>query len=127
MDDTTEKAKNVQVEDASSGDGAQPAFDSDKMSLQAFLAILALSTQFISYLNTLLMPSTVLSYIVADLGDDPNYPWITVSWNVCAAVLVTVGGRLSDIFGRRYFLIFASISALCGAVVGATGKSINQM
>ena len=73
------------------------------------------------------MPSTVLSYIYLDLGPDPNYTWITVSWNVCAAVLVTVGGRLSDIFGRRYFLIAASIIALCGAVVGATGKSINQM
>ena len=74
------------------------------------------------------MPSTVLSYIIADLGDDnPNYPWITISWNVCASVLVTVGGRLSDIFGRRWFLIIACVVALCGAVVGATGKSVNQM
>jgi MFS family permease len=73
------------------------------------------------------MPSTILSYIIADLDPDPNYPWITISWNVCASVLVTVGGRFSDIFGRRWFLIIATIIALCGAVVGATGKSVNQM
>lgn len=73
------------------------------------------------------MPSTLLSYIIADLPYDASYAWITVSWNVCAAVLVTVGGRLSDIFGRRWFLIIASVFALVGAVVGATGKTVNQM
>ena len=73
------------------------------------------------------MPSTLLSYIVADLPEDASYAWITVSWNVCASVLVTVGGRLSDIFGRRWFLIIASVFALVGAVVGATGQTVNQM
>lgn len=73
------------------------------------------------------MPSTILSYIIADLPTNPSYPWITVSWNVAASVLVTVGGRFSDIFGRRWFLIIATIIALCGAVVGATGKTVNQM
>ena len=34
---------------------------------------------------------------------------------------------MSDIFGRRWFLIIASIIAACGAVVGATGHSVNQM
>jgi MFS family permease len=87
----------------------------------------ALSSQFISYINTLLMPSTLLSYIVADLPPDTSYAWITISWNVCASVLVTVGGRLSDIFGRRWFLIIATVIALIGAVVGATGKTVNQM
>ena len=125
-----EKEKVVQIEEADTGYGAtnqQPDSQDDRMTIQAFLAIVALASQFIAYINTLLMPSTILSYIVADLGADPNYTWITVSWNVCAAVLVTVGGRLSDIFGRRWFLIGASVVALCGAVVGATGTSINQM
>lgn len=84
-------------------------------------------SQFLAYLNTLLMPSTILSYIIADLPPDPNYTWITVSWNVAASVMVTVGGRMSDIFGRRWFLIVGSIVALCGAVVGATASSVNQL
>lgn len=41
------------------------------------------------------MPSTIVSYINADLGPDPNYTWINVSWNVAASVMVTVGGRVS--------------------------------
>jgi MFS family permease len=42
-------------------------------------------------------------------------------------VVVTIGGRLSDIFGRRWFLISGAIFGAAGAVVGATGQSISQM
>lgn len=73
------------------------------------------------------MPSTVLSYINKDLGPDPSYTWITVSWTLVAAVVVTVSGRLADIFGRRYFLIAGAVFGCIGALVGATAKSINQM
>ena len=73
------------------------------------------------------MPSTILSFIIADLPPGPNYTWITVSWNVAASVMVTVGGRMSDICGRRWFLIIGSIVALCGAVVRATATNVNQL
>lgn len=75
----------------------------------------------------MLMPSTILSYINEDLGPDPNYTWITVSWNLVAAVVVTVSGRLADIFGRRYFLIAGAALGCIGALVGATAHNINQM
>lgn len=80
-----------------------------------------------SYLFTLIMPAAVLAYINADLGPDPKYPWITVCWNLGAAIIVTVGGRLADIFGRRWFLLTGAVSAAIGALVGATGQSISQM
>lgn len=73
------------------------------------------------------MPSTILSYIDQDLGPDPASSWITVSWNLVAAVVVTVSGRLADIFGRRYFLVTGAIFGCIGALVGATAQSINQM
>jgi MFS family permease len=73
------------------------------------------------------MPAAVLAYINADLGPDPKYPWITVCWNLGAAIIVTVGGRLADIFGRRYFLLTGAVAAAIGALVGATGQSITQM
>ena len=75
----------------------------------------------------LLIPSTTLPYINAELGPSPSYTWITVSWTLGAAILVSVGGRLSDIFGRRYFMLAGASLAFVGTIVGATGKSINQM
>ncbi|KAK3672214.1 hypothetical protein LTR78_007967 [Recurvomyces mirabilis] len=125
----TEKDSNVHIEDAQRHDGLARDHDPEEenMTLQAYLALAAIASQYCAYLLTLLMPSTIVSYINADLGPDPNYTWINVSWNVAAAVMVTVGGRLSDIFGRRYFMIAGACIALVGAIVGATGQSVNQM
>jgi len=98
-----------------------------------------------AYLFTLLIPPAILSFINADLGPDPRYTWITISWNLGGKVLnahsyhrhsspslpgamfVTVGGRLSDIFGRRYFFIAGAIILIIGSIVSATGQSISQM
>ena len=40
---------------------------------------------------------------------------------------MTVGGRLTDIFGRRYFMLTGAAFGAVGALVGATGQSIPQM
>lgn len=76
---------------------------------------------------TLLVPAVAASYINAELGPSPNVTWINVSWTLGAAILVSVGGRLSDIFGRRYFMLCGAFIAFVGTIVGATGKSIPQM
>ena len=80
-----------------------------------------------AYVFTLLGPPAILSYINADLGPDPTFTWISISWNLGGAIFVTIGGRLSDIFGRRYFFLSGAALLLIGAIVGATGQSINQM
>jgi MFS family permease len=78
----------------------------------------ALISQVICYENTLLIPGSLLSYINADLGPDPAYTWISVSWSLCAAVMVSVAGRLGDIFGRRYFMLCGSAIAFIGTISG---------
>jgi MFS family permease len=42
-------------------------------------------------------------------------------------VIVTIGGRLTDIFGRRWFLIFGACLGMLGSLIGALGQSIPQM
>lgn len=80
-----------------------------------------------AYLFTLLIPPAILTFINADLGPDPRYTWITISWNLGGAMFVTIGGRLSDIFGRRYFFLAGSALLILGSIVSATGQNINQM
>ena len=76
---------------------------------------------------TLLVPASAVSYINADLGPSQNYPWINVTWSLGAAILVSVAGRLSDIFGRRYFMLCGASISFIGTIVGATGQNIPQM
>jgi len=80
-----------------------------------------------AYLFTLLIPPAILSYINTDLGPDARYTWITISWNLGGAIFVTIGGRLSDIFGRRWFFLSGNALLIVGGIVSCTGQSINQM
>lgn len=91
------------------------------------MAAISMAMCYNAYLFTLLIPPAVLTYINTDLGPDPRYTWITISWNLGGAMFVTVGGRLSDIFGRRYFFIAGAIILIIGSIVSATGQSIDQM
>lgn len=77
--------------------------------------------------RSMLIPATTLPMINAELGPDPNSTWITLNWTFGASMIVSIGGRLSDIFGRRYFMMTGAIISICGALVGANGRSINQM
>lgn len=80
-----------------------------------------------AYIMSMLIPSTTLPYINAELGPDPNHVWVSITWTLGASILVSIGGRLSDIFGRRYFMMTGALISILGTIVGATGQSINQM
>ncbi|KAH7410342.1 fungal trichothecene efflux pump [Phaeosphaeria sp. MPI-PUGE-AT-0046c] len=97
------------------------------MTFRTFMAATSMAMCYNAYLFTLLIPPAILGFINAELGPDPRYTWITISWNLGGAMFVTVGGRLSDIFGRRWFFIAGAIILMIGSIVSATGQSINQM
>ncbi|KAL4758054.1 fungal trichothecene efflux pump [Aspergillus foveolatus] len=128
---SSEKTETVHDEDVDRSDGVVSAVEQGKktagLTPKTIMAIVSLCLLYNSYLFTQLMPAVILSSINADLGPDSDYPWITICWNLGAAVVVTIGGRLSDIFGRRWFLISGALFGAAGAVVGATGQSISQM
>ncbi|CAK7205596.1 hypothetical protein SEUCBS139899_008374 [Sporothrix eucalyptigena] len=97
------------------------------MTWHSVFAVISMMLCYNAYIFTLVIPPAILSYINTDLGPDPSYTWITVSWNLGGAIFVTVAGRLSDIFGRRYFMITGSCLLIVGSIICATGQSIGQM
>ncbi len=46
---------------------------------------------------------------------------------LCSAVGFTLVGRLSDIFGRRWFFAGCSALGTIGCIIGCTANSINQL
>lgn len=70
------------------------------------------------------MAAPILTVINADIGPNPNSVWIALGYTLPLAVGFTLVGRLSDLFGRRYFYILGSVLALVGSIVCATAKSI---
>lgn len=66
----------------------------------------------------------LLGVINADIGPDARYTWISLVYNTVLAVFLSPVGRLSDIFGRRYFFVGGAVVAIIGCVVCATAQNI---
>ncbi|KAF2269119.1 MFS general substrate transporter [Lojkania enalia] len=97
------------------------------MTFRTIMAATSMAMCYNAYLFTLLIPPAILSFINSELGPSRSYTWIVISWNLGGAMLVTIGGRLSDIFGRRWFFIAGAGTLVIGSIVSATGQSIPQM
>lgn len=76
-----------------------------------------------SYFGFVSTASSV-SYINADLGPKPYYFWIPTIWNLTFCATIPVFGRMEDIFGRRYLMIFGNAVSVVGAIIGGNAHSI---
>lgn len=66
----------------------------------------------------------ILGFIDADIGPNKNIAWVPLIFPVGLAVGQTLVGRLSDIFGRRWFLAGGQGLGVVGAIICATAHSI---
>jgi len=73
------------------------------------------------------LASNSLTAINEDLGPSKNYLWIPLAYIVTSAIGWVLFGRLSDIFGRRWFYITGSVLSLIGTIVAATAPNINAL
>ena len=69
----------------------------------------------------------ILISIGETIGPDPNIVWVSLASNLAQAVTLTMTGRLSDVFGRRYFQVLGTALALIGCIIGATAKTVNVL
>ncbi|KAK3673263.1 hypothetical protein LTR78_006808 [Recurvomyces mirabilis] len=73
------------------------------------------------------LPANTLSLINLALGPSTNVIWLAVAWQAGFAVAFLWVGRLSDIFGRRWFFIGSSALAIIGNILGAAAQSIEML
>jgi MFS family permease len=73
------------------------------------------------------MPVNILSVINADIGPSPNLYLITLVNTVFTGVLHLFFARLSDILGRRYFLLGGQTLGAIGSIICATGNSVDVL
>jgi EmrB/QacA subfamily drug resistance transporter len=58
--------------------------------------------------------------IIASLSGFDRYPWVSTAYLLCSTISVPIFAKLSDIYGRKWFLLggsagFVLTSTLCGA------------
>ncbi|KIW90838.1 uncharacterized protein Z519_08621 [Cladophialophora bantiana CBS 173.52] len=70
-----------------------------------------------TYIFFVMQSILLYPYISPAMGNPPNIVWVTLSSIVAQTAIFPVVGRLSDIFGRRYFF-------LCGNALSVVGNLI---
>jgi EmrB/QacA subfamily drug resistance transporter len=70
--------------------------------------------------------------IIASLSGFDRYPWVSTAYLLCSTISVPIFAKLSDIYGRKWFLLggsagFVVTSALCGAAGKIGGLGLDGM
>ena len=71
--------------------------------------------------------ASIMTSMVADLGGFDRYTWPATSYLVAATVAYPIVGRLSDIYGRRAFLIAGIATFTLGSALVGISESMNQV
>ncbi|KIW99285.1 uncharacterized protein Z519_00948 [Cladophialophora bantiana CBS 173.52] len=71
--------------------------------------------------------TSVIAFIVRDIGDAPNSTWIIQGPLLMQSVLSPIVGRLSDVLDRKWMVSIPPIIAAAGAVVCALSKDMSML
>ena len=71
--------------------------------------------------------ATTMPLIIADLGGFDRYTWAATSYMVTATLAYPIVGRLSDIFGRRMFLLMGMAVFSTGSILLGFSGSMDQV
>jgi len=88
----------------------------------------------IAIMSTLLLSSmeqtivgTAMPRIVADLGGFEHYTWVTTAYLIASTIAMIVAGRLSDLYGRKPFLVGGTIIFIIGSFVCGAADSMGSL
>lgn len=102
-----------------------PELEARPVTLRVSIAILSISFLYTISLAVFLLTAPLLSIINQDLGPDPNYTWIASAWTLGTGVGLITTGSLSDILGRRWFMIGFGVLGIIGSIIALVAKNVS--
>jgi EmrB/QacA subfamily drug resistance transporter len=95
---------------------------------------MALTSVIIALLLTLLLEAldqtivgTAMPKIIGELQGFDRYTWVITAYLLTSTTLVPIIGKLSDQFGRKWFLIIGVVIFLSGSVLAGASLTMNQL
>ncbi len=70
---------------------------------------------------------TAMPRIIADLGGFDRYTWVTTAYLVTSTAVLPIVGRLTDMYGRKWFYIAGIIVFLLGSALSGLSQTLTQL
>jgi EmrB/QacA subfamily drug resistance transporter len=70
---------------------------------------------------------TALPRIVSDLQGFNNYSWVATAYLLASTTMIPIVSKLSDQFGRKWFLVIGVIVFLVGSMLSGVAQTMNQL
>ncbi|KAH7119864.1 fungal trichothecene efflux pump [Dendryphion nanum] len=115
---------NLSLNDAARGDNLP---DNYYMSVSFVGTVVGLCLGQIAAYIFLILPTNVLAFINEDIGPSQNTAWVNIARTLAESTMFLVSGRLSDLFGRRWFFIGGNCVCLLGLIVAASARNVDTL
>ncbi len=93
--------------------------------LVAVMAALLLSL-FLEALDQAVV-GTAMPRIIASLHGLDRYSWVVTAYILASMTMIPIVGKLSDQFGRKWFLLFGTALFVLGSILAGTSQTMNQL
>ncbi len=81
---------------------------------------------FISTLDQTIV-ATAMPDIIADLGGFAHYTFVTTAYLVTSTVVIPITGRLTDIYGRKWFYTGGITIFVIGSLLSGLSQTLNEL
>ncbi|KIY00053.1 uncharacterized protein Z520_03738 [Fonsecaea multimorphosa CBS 102226] len=107
--------------------GDLDAIEPINLSWRSWLVVFVAAFAALAQVYVVIAASTVITFIIRDLGDGPVAGWVIQGPLLMQSVLTPIVGRLSDVLDRRYLAAVPPLIAFAGAVVAAKASSMPML
>src|SRR6266542_981802 len=70
---------------------------------------------------------TAMPRIIEELHELDRYSWVVTAYILASMTMIPIVGKLSDQFGRKWFLLTGTVLFLLGSVLAGASQSMNQL
>ncbi|HUY77457.1 MAG TPA: MDR family MFS transporter [Ktedonobacterales bacterium] len=104
--------------------------DDQRVRLRGFalwsVLIALMLTLFLAALDQTIV-STALPTILSDLNGFNNYTWVVTAYLISSTLVIPIVGKLSDQFGRKWFIVAGVVIFLIGSALSGASQTIGQL
>lgn len=93
---------------------------------KVFVMIGALAALFLAALDQTIV-ATALPKIVQEFGGLDKLSWVFTAYMLASTVTVPIYGKLSDIYGRRIFYLFAIVIFVVGSMLSGISQNMTEL